>query len=470
MPIRLNSTIGGEKLSPEGALLRSLNPTRPTDLVAEFTAASAGDVNRAVEVASGAFLAWSRLPGPARGDALYKWGDAINARADELAHAIVREVGKPLGEARGEVGRCVAILRYYAGEAVREVGDVIPPLVAGALQFSIRQPLGVAGLITPWNFPLAIPLWKAAPALAVGNTVILKPAEEATWCASLLAETAEAAGMPAGAFNVLLGEGETGRALVEHAGVNCISFTGSAEVGAKVAEACAKRNVKYQTEMGGKNPALVLSDANLAQAANLVASGAMRFAGQKCTATSRVIVERSVRGAFIDELNKAIAALPVGDPGDLATALGPVITEASQQRINGAMAGGESLYRSAIPNEGYFVAPSVFATDEGSMLAQQEIFGPVLALIEADDLDDAIRIANNTPYGLSASLFTKDLAAALTYVHRIEAGMVRVNADTTGVDPHAPFGGVKGSSSHSREQGSAAKEFYTEIRTVQINP
>jgi aldehyde dehydrogenase (NAD+) len=469
---RLTSIVGGVPLSSDGDLIQSLNPTQPGDVVAEFGAASESDVQRASEVAVEAYGAWSRLPGPARADALHKWGDAIQARAEELAQAIVREVGKPLGEARGEVGRCVAILRYYAGEAVREVGDVIPPLAAGGLQFSIRQPLGVAGLITPWNFPLAIPLWKAAPALAVGNTVVLKPAEEAVWCAALLGETAQAAGLPNGVFNVVLGAGDTGKALVDNFLISCISFTGSAEVGAKVAEACARRNVKFQTEMGGKNPALVLRDANLAQAANLVASGAMRFAGQKCTATSRVIVERTVRGEFIDELRKAIDALPIGDPGNVATAIGPVITEESQVRIGEAVqrSSDENLHRVEAPASGYFVAPSVVATGENSELAQQELFGPVLAFIEADDLDHAIRIANNTPYGLSASLFTRDVASALSYVHRIEAGMVRVNADTTGVDPHAPFGGVKGSSSHSREQGSVAKDFYTEIRTVQINP
>ncbi|MEZ0327947.1 MAG: aldehyde dehydrogenase [Fimbriimonas sp.] len=467
---RLFSTVAGQPLESSGDLIPSLNPTVPKDVVAEFAAASEADVQQAAEAASNAFGTWSKLAGPARGDVLYKWADAINARAEELAQAIVREVGKPLGEARGEVGRCVAILRYYAGEAVRQSGDVIPSLTPGALQFSIRQPLGVAGLITPWNFPLAIPLWKAAPALAVGNTVVLKPAEEAVWCAALLSETAQAAGLPAGVFNVLLGAGDTGKALVQNELIRCVSFTGSAEVGAKVAEACARRNVKYQTEMGGKNPALVLADANLAQAANLVASGAMRFAGQKCTATSRVIVDRSVRGSFIDELQKAILALPVGDPGEMATAVGPVITEESQGRINEAVQGSESIYQASVPNQGFFVAPAVFATYQHSNLAQQELFGPVLSMIEADGLDEAIKIANNTPYGLSASLFTRDIAAALTYIHRIEAGMVRVNADTTGVDPHAPFGGVKGSSSHSREQGSVAKEFYTEIRTVQINP
>ncbi|HSI71794.1 MAG TPA: aldehyde dehydrogenase family protein [Fimbriimonas sp.] len=470
-PLILSSTIGGQQVSGSGGNpYVSLNPTNPSDLIAEFESASPAEVNRASTAALEAFGAWSRLAAPSRAEALYKWAEAIQGRAEELAQAIVREVGKPVGEARGEVGRCVAILRYYAGEAVRPTGDVIPALVSGGVQYSVRVPLGVVGLITPWNFPLAIPLWKAAPALAMGNCVVLKPAEESAWCAALLAETAEAAGLAGGVFNVVLGDGSTGAALLEDELVRAISFTGSAEVGAMVAQACARRNIKYQTEMGGKNPGIVLKDANLTQAAALIAGGAMRFAGQKCTATSRVLVDRSVSGAFVDELRSAIEALPIGDPANLTTAVGPVITEESQQRIRTAVAEGEKLYAGKAPDDGFFAGPAVIGTYNDSELSQKELFGPVLSFIEIDGLDEAISLANATPFGLSASLFTRDLTSAMSYIHRIEAGMVRVNADTTGVDPHAPFGGVKGSSSHSREQGPSAKEFYTEVRTVQINP
>jgi aldehyde dehydrogenase (NAD+) len=454
----------------DGVRFRSVNPTQPQDVVAEFVGATPLEIDRTAAKAVEAFGPWSRLTGATRGDALYRWADAIAARSEQLALAIVREVGKPLGEARGEVGRCVAILRYYAGEAVRECGDVIPPLVSGALQFSVRAPHGVVALITPWNFPLAIPLWKAAPALAVGNTVVLKSAEESVWCAALLAETAASSGLPEGVFNIVYGAGETGAALLANEHVRCVSFTGSAEVGALVATTCAGRNIKYQTEMGGKNPALVLADADLPSAANLVASGAMRFAGQKCTATSRVIVDRKVYGPFVDHLRAAISSLSVGDPADLATAVGPVITVESQERILSVLRDVEPLHQVEVSRPGYFVAPTTVAADRQSPLAQFELFGPGLAVIEVDGSDEAIAVANDSAFGLSASLFTKDLSAALSYIHRIEAGMVRVNADTTGVDPHAPFGGVKGSSSHSREQGAAAKEFYTEIRTVQINP
>jgi len=390
-----------------------------------------------------------------------------------MGMAVAREVGKPIGEAKGEVARCVAILRYFAGDAVREVGDVIPGLAASSLQYSLRSPLGVVGLITPWNFPVAIPLWKAAPALACGNTVVLKPAETSLFCAVLLAETAQAAGLPENVFNVLLGDGPSlGAAILDHKLIRGVSFTGSSRVGAIVAERCAKRNVKFQTEMGGKNAAIVLADADLKQAAALVAGGAMRFAGQKCTATSRVIVQWQVREPFQRELVAAIEALKVADPMEADCAVGPVITEQSQSRIESALAdAGSPAYKGSTPNSGYFVSPSLYTDVEpGSKLAQDELFGPVLALLVAEDLDHAIEIANGVEYGLSASLFTRDISSALKYATRIEAGLVRVNADTTGVDPHAPFGGVKGSSSGTREQGPAAKDFYTEIKTVQINP
>jgi aldehyde dehydrogenase (NAD+) len=390
-----------------------------------------------------------------------------------MSAIVAREVGKPIGEARGEVSRCVAILRYYAGEAVRDSGQVIPGLTAGSLQYSVHVPLGVVGLITPWNFPVAIPLWKAAPALACGNTVVLKPAETSLMCAILLAETAKAAGIPEGVFNVLLGDGPSlGASILGHKLIRGVSFTGSARVGSLVAEQCAKRNIKFQTEMGGKNAAIVMPDAHLKQAAHLVAGGAMRFAGQKCTATSRVIVHRDIRRAFELELVSAIEALKVCDPMEADCAVGPVITSTSRDRIVAALEGaGEPAYKGSTPSDGFYVAPTLFVdVDSSSPLAQDELFGPVLAMIDAEDLDHSIEIANGVEFGLSESLFSKDISSALKYATRIEAGLVRVNADTTGVDPHAPFGGVKGSSSGSREQGPAAKDFYTEIKTVQINP
>lgn len=476
----LRSYIGGQwraSASPESVPDR--NPSDAGDLIGRVPAGAAADAEAAAMAAGEAGAAWRALTGPARGEHLYRWSGALADRQEEIAQAMAREVGKPISEARGEAARGVAILRYYAGEAVRPCGEVIPGQVAGALQFTLREPLGVVALITPWNFPLAIPLWKAAPALAFGNTVVLKPAEASSSTAVLLAETAAAAGLPAGVFNVLLGSGSVlGGPLLGHERVRAMSFTGSAEVGARVAAACAARNIRFQTEMGGKNVAIVLADADLDLAASLIASGAMRFAGQKCTATSRTVVAREVAEPFLAKLRDRVEALPLGPVTDPAAAVGPLISESARELVSRALAesSGRRVCGGTRPGEspfdrGYFLAPAVVAEVEPeSRLAQEELFGPVLAVLGARDREEAFALANRSRYGLSASLFTNDLKSALAYIPRIEAGLVRVNGDTTGVDPHAPFGGLKGSSSGSREQGPAAREFYTEIKTVQVNP
>jgi aldehyde dehydrogenase (NAD+) len=474
----LSSYVGGAfRPIPGAAYLDDVNPSDPSDVIARVPSGDPAEAAAAVEAASGALSGWKGKTGPQRAEVLYAWGDAIGARREELAQAMAREVGKPITEARGEAARCVAILRYYAGEAVRGVGDVIPAQGAGALQFTLREPLGVVALITPWNFPMAIPLWKAAPALAFGNVVVLKPAEAASRSATLLAETAAASGMPAGVFNVLLGSGaRIGSTLIEHEAVRAVSFTGSGAVGARVAAAAARRNIRYQTEMGGKNVVIVAPDADLDLAAALTVAGAMRYAGQKCTATSRAVFDRSVRDAFLGKVRSQIDALVLGPVTDPAALVGPVISRESREAIGRALgaASAEKIHGGKLPpgdawSRGYFCAPAlVEGADPDSTIAREELFGPVLATFEASDLDHAITLANRTEYGLSASIFTRDIGNALSFVSRIEAGLVRVNGDTTGVDPHAPFGGMKGSSSGSREQGPAAREFYTEIKTVQI--
>jgi aldehyde dehydrogenase (NAD+) len=477
---RLQQFVAGTfRASASDRWFADVNPSNAQDLVAHVPEGSEADVRVAVEAAAEAFEGWRALPAPTRAEHLYRWASAIAERHETIAAAMAREVGKPISEARGETTRAVAILRYYAGEAVRPLGDVIPAQTAGALQFTLREPLGVVALITPWNFPLAIPLWKAAPALAFGNTVVLKPAEAASHLGVLLAETAAAAGLPRGVFNVLLGSGAViGGALVAAPEVRAVSFTGSGRVGAQVAAAAAARNIRYQTEMGGKNVVIVLPDADLRQAAALTAAGAMRYAGQKCTATSRAVVAKEIESDFMGELQRQVEALPLGPVTDPAAAVGPLISGASRDAIRAVLeeVGAEPAYVGVVPDApeyagGYFFPPTIVrnvAAD--SVLAQRELFGPVLATFTAEDLDHALALANGTPYGLSASLFTRDLRSAMRYVERIKAGLVRVNGDTTGVDPHAPFGGMKGSSSGSREQGPAAREFYTEIKTVQINP
>ncbi|MBP6442737.1 MAG: aldehyde dehydrogenase family protein [Gemmatimonadales bacterium] len=470
--------VAGHFHAQAGTTVRDqLNPSDTRDVASRFVPTSTAEVADAVATASAAAPGWRATTGPARADRLYAWGEAIAARAETLAQAITREVGKPIGEARGEVGRAVVICRYYAGEAVRESGEVIPSQAADALQFTVRDPLGPVALITPWNFPLAIPLWKAAPAIAFGNPVLLKPSEHASGVAHALAETALAAGFPAGVFNVLPGDGVTGEALLRQDGVRGISFTGSAAVGSRVAAIGAERNVRTQTEMGGKNVVIVAADGDLDRAAALTAAGAMRYAGQKCTATSRVIVDRRVVEPFLEKLRAAMAALPLGPATDVACAVGPMITAAARDRVLAALAAdpAEVLAGGTLPDDaayahGHWFAPRLVRF-EGTAhpLAQRELFGPVLGLLVADDLEHALVMANETPYGLSASLFTRDLGSAMQYLRRIEVGLVRVNGDTTGVDPHAPFGGLKGSSSGSREQGRAARDFYTEIRTIQIH-
>ena len=456
-----------------------LNPSDRSDIVGQVPEGTSRDVDGAVSAAAEALQGWRKLPGPTRAEHLHRWARAISDRGEELAQAVAREVGKPIVEARGEVDRCIVILRYYAGEAVRSMGDLIPAQAAGALQFSMREPLGVVALVTPWNFPLAIPLWKAAPALAFGNTVVLKPAEYASYTAVLLAETAQLAELPPGVFNVVLGKGAVvGEALVRAEEVRAVSFTGSGAVGARIAAIAAERNIRYQTEMGGKNVVIVTADADLDLAARLTAAGAMRYAGQKCTATSRAVLVKSVENQFLKKLSEQIEALPLGPVTDPKAAVGPLISEDARQRVLRALEGTEDqrLCGGTPPDgeqfsRGFFIMPTVVRdVAPDSALAQDEIFGPVLATLVATDLDEAIALANRTRYGLSASLFTRDLRAALEYIERIEVGLVRINGDTTGVDPHAPFGGVKASSSGSREQGPAAREFYTDTKTVQIHP
>lgn len=455
------------------------NPSAPDDVLAHVPAGHPDDVHAAVKSAEMGFEHWRPLTGVARADHLFRWAQVITQKAEELAQAMTREVGKPIAEARGEAARAAAILRYYAGEAVREVGDVIPSQLPDTLQFSERHPLGVCALITPWNFPIAIPLWKAAPALAFGNTVVLKPAESSSYVASLLAETAQIAGLPAGVFNVLFGKGETsGRGLVEHPGVRAVSFTGSQAVGRRIAMAAAARNIRHQTEMGGKNAAIILHDADLHRAAALVASGAMRFAGQKCTATSRVMIEKKVYEPFLKLLLKQVEAMKVFPATDADCAVGPLIADAARRRITAALSEspcrvliGGGVPAGAGAAEGYFFAPTIVGeAPSTSTIANDELFGPVLAAFPVEDVEEGVQLANNSPYGLSAALFTRDLRAVMHYTKKIQAGMIRVNGDTTGVDPHAPFGGVKGSSSGTREQGPAAREFYTETKTIQISP
>jgi acyl-CoA reductase-like NAD-dependent aldehyde dehydrogenase len=451
----------------------SVNPHEPADVLGEWDAASAGEADAAVGRALKAAQVWRDTPGAARAKALSDAAAAIEQRAAQVTELVVREVGKPVSEARGEVARGVAILRYYAQAALAPDGETLPAADADQLLMARFLPVGVAALLTPWNFPVAIPLWKAAPSLAYGNATILKPSSAAAATGLLLGEIIGPL-LPADVFQVVLGGAETARALIGNLGVAAVSFTGSSAVGRDISARAAARGCRVQAEMGGQNPSIVLADADLDRAAKAIAYAAMGYAGQKCTATSRVIVVDEVYRQFSDALTAAIEELRVLDPADPATLVGPVIDEGSRAAALAAVAssGGRVLTGGRpLDAPGYYLAPTLVELDSpAGPLASEEVFAPVAALIRAGSADEAISIGNAVRYGLVASVFTSDLGHALRLTRRIEAGMVRVNAPTSGVDFNAPFGGSKESSYGPREQGQAARAFYTESRTVLIVP
>ena len=458
------------------------NPADRSDLVGEYPESDGADTAKAAEAAKTALPTWRKLSPHDRAAFLWKAADILERRKSEVAAALTREEGKTIAESTGETGRGVVILRYYAGEGLRVGGEVIPSVNPQILMWTERVSLGVVGLITPWNFPVAIPFWKAAPALVYGNTVVWKPSELSPHTAQLIAEVMEEAGFPPGVFNLVQGGGEAGKALCENAHVNGVSFTGSAKTGKAVARACMERGAKYQLEMGGKNPAVVLADADLAQAVELTVQGAMKSAGEKCTATSRAIVVEEIADEFTRRVVERVQSLSIG-PGNAQTPayLGPVITPEARDSIVAFVArakeGGASVLCGGIaPGDaaldgGNYVLPTVLGDVTPEMpVAQEEVFGPVLAILRVPDFDAALRVANDVAFGLSASLFTRSLNNAVRFAREIEAGLVRVNGETAGVEPQAPFGGMKGSSSFSREQGQAAKDFYTQIKTIAFEP
>ncbi|WP_035851302.1 aldehyde dehydrogenase family protein [Kitasatospora azatica] len=441
----------------------SYNPADPTDLVVEAPTAGAFGTLAAVERARAAQPGWVAAGAAARSAALGRAAAAVEEHAEELVALAEREVGKPTAEARGEVARTVAILRYYAQAPYAPAGAVHEPAAGEGLLLTRRRPHGVAGLITPWNFPLAIPVWKAAPALAMGNTVVLKPAPEATACALRLAELLA---LPQDVFTVLPGGAEEGAALVSAADV--VSFTGSTATGASVVRASAERGVPVQAEMGGVNAAVVLPEADIEQAAAHLAYAIAGYAGQKCTATSRVIAVGAAYEPLREALVKALAA--VADSS-------PVISAAARERLAGAIGsavdGGATLLTGGrIPQrDGWFIEPALLeGVPAGHPLLAEEFFGPLAVLLPAADLDEAIALANSSRHSLSASVHTRDLDVALAAADRLAAGMVRINAPSSGVDFHLPFGGSGAASYGAREQGQAALDFYTSSRTISLLP
>jgi len=453
-------------------VLDSRSPAHPGQVLATFPEQQADEVAHVVAAARHAAIGWAAAPALVRSQALHAAADALQDAAVELTEVGIAEVGKPRAEMGAELARGVAILRYYAQAALDPDGDTLPSADGQSLLMSRRRPLGVAGCITPWNFPVAIPLWKAAPALAYGNAVVWKPAPAATAIARRLADLL-AATLPEGVLSLITGDAAAGQALIATA--DAISFTGSAAVGRLAAVAAASRGIPVQAEMGGQNPAVILPDADLEHCAQAIAQAAMGYAGQKCTATSRVIVVggAAAAAASAEALVAAVAKLPVGDPALPGTVVGPVISEAARQRVLAATAeasaGSGRILTDADPvdAEGFYVRPVLVAGVEPSArIAQEEIFGPFAVILAARDDDDALRIANGVPYGLAASVFTTDLDRVLRFAAQLDAGLVRVNGPTTGVDFYAPFGGFKGSSIGPREQGKAARDFYTVTQTT----
>jgi aldehyde dehydrogenase (NAD+) len=463
--------------SSSGEVQASLNPAN-SDVVGYVQMSTKEELDRAVSAAKNAQISWKKLSGNERGNYLHKAADVLERKLDEIAECMTSEMGKTLPEAKGETARGVAILRYYAGEGMRKIGDVIPSSDSKALMFTSRVPLGVVGIITPWNFPVAIPIWKMAPALIYGNSVVIKPAQEtAVTCAKVI-ECFEEAGIPAGVLNLVTGSGSViGQALTDNPDVNAITFTGSNEVGKRIGQGALARGAKYQLEMGGKNPVIVAADADLELAVEATISGAFKSTGQKCTATSRVIVESKVYETFKERLVAKVKEIIVGDGLKEDSWVGPCASESQLKTVlsyiekgkqEGAtlLFGGNQLTEDAY-KKGFFVEPTIFENVTSDMtIAQEEIFGPVIALIRVDSLVEAIEIANDVKFGLSASIFTSNIQSMLSFVDEMEAGLVRINAESAGVELQAPFGGMKQSSSHSREQGEAAKEFFTAIKTV----
>ena len=469
-----DNLIGGEWVAGNG-YSPNINPSNLAEVIGEYTQGDASHVDAAVAAARAAFPAWATGGIQARADALDKIGNEILARKEELGTLLAREEGKTKPEGIGEAARAGNIFKFFAGECLRLSGETMPSVRPGIGVEVTREPVGVVGLITPWNFPIAIPAWKIAPALAHGNCVVLKPADLVPGCAWALAEIISRSGIPKGVFNLVMGRGSViGDALVNHAGIDAVSFTGSQGVGARIAQACATGLKKFQLEMGGKNPQVVLDDADLKTAVELCVQSAFFSTGQRCTASSRLIVTQGIYPKFIEAMRERMATLKVGDALGQGIDIGPV-SSASQLEQDmsyveigkgeGAVlaAGGARL---KLATDGFYMQPALFSESAASMrINREEIFGPVASVIRVKDYDEALATANDTPFGLSSGIATTSLKYATHFKRHSQAGMVMVNLPTAGVDYHVPFGGRKGSSYGPREQGRHAQEFFTTVKT-----
>jgi len=473
--------IAGEWVdSASGATFESLNPADRRDVVGRFQAGTAADVAMAVRAAEMALPRWKATPAPKRGEIMYRFGALMAEHKERLARAMTREMGKVLAEARGDVQEGIDIAFLMAGEGRRMFGDTVPSELPDKWAMSIRQPIGIAGIITPWNFPMAIPCWKTMPALVAGNTVVFKPASDTPHCATLLVELMAEAGFPAGVVNLVTGSGtEVGNAIVDSPDVAIISFTGHSSTGKAIAERAARRLKRVSLELGGKNAVVVLADADLDLAADGILWSAFGTTGQRCTACSRVIVERAVVDPLLERLERRAKKLRLGSGLDETVDVGPLINPAALEKVGSYMPIGRSegeLVTGGNPatdgdlRHGSFFEPTIFAgVKPMDRMAQEEIFGPVLSVIPVDDYPSAVTAVNQTRYGLSSSIFTRDANAAFRAMRDFETGLVYVNAGTTGAETHLPFGGWKETGNGHREAGHAALETFTEWKSIYVD-
>jgi alpha-ketoglutaric semialdehyde dehydrogenase len=467
--------------SVSGETFESRNPADRTEVVGTFARAGAADVDRAVQAAVDAYPGWMQTPAPVRADYLLRVALLLEERKEELSNVMTREMGKTLKESRADVQEGIDFAHFMAGEGRRAIGESIPAELPNKVYMTVRHPIGVAGLITPWNFPIAIPLWKIAPALVSGCTAVFKPAEDTPLCASLLVDLFHEVSLPPGVLNLVNGFGEeAGAPLVDHPDVSAISFTGSLDVGRMINERCARSMKRCSLELGSKNALIVMPDAQLDLAVEASAWGAFATSGQRCTATSRLIVHDEVRSEFTDRLLERVGGMKVGNGLEPDVELAPVINEQQKNRVleyisvgqqEGAkvLTGGEELKGPDYEN-GYFLSPTVFDNMTPDMrIAKEEIFGPVTGIMKVESVEEAIAVANGTNYGLSCAIYTHDITNVFKAVQQLEFGVVYVNAPTIGAEIQVPFGGMKNTGNGHREAGPQAMDEFTEWKTVGID-
>ena len=464
-----------------GKTFENRNPADRRDLIGLFPASGPEDVEEAVSAARNAFAEWRLAPAPKRGEILYRVGELLRQRKEEIARAMTREMGKVLKETRGDVQEGIDTAYYTAGEGRRLFGETTPSELPDKFAMSLRVPVGVCGLITPWNFPMAIPTWKIFPALLCGDTVVLKPAEDTPHTAVKLFELLEEAGVPPGVANLVHGVGEdAGAALVRHRDVRLISFTGSAAVGREIAAVCGQSLKRVSLEMGGKNGQIVMEDADLKLALEGALWGAFGTTGQRCTATSRLILHRQIKKELTDMLVERAEKIKIGDGLDESVEMGPLINEAAREKVHGyvqigkeegaRLLTGGTVYEEGKRRQGYFYRPTLFDRVTPDMrIAQEEIFGPVLSVIEVQSFEQAIEVLNGTPYGLSSSIYTRDVGRAFRALRDIEAGITYINGPTIGAEVHLPFGGVKETGNGHREAGTTVYDIFSEWKSVYID-